>query len=414
MRDRDGCEQRVTGLSKVYWKGNLAVKSSNIVFAVIPLLLLNGCLALDLKVCMKTCINQKDLPIQSICPEIRACDWICEAYYKNCPGNTKYHCAKSATTGNYTRECALPVTCTEGTEPVITKKNGSPVVYCVPCPDKMYYNSAKNLTRLFSEKTRDYVCIPKCPFGFNRTKLSDECKNLTGLTTSAPISDITEKRPSTEPATTSPPISTSIKNEKPPQDNYSETKNKGIIIAVAVGVTATIVTTASDDDGVTSSIVADSLAYCVSGLVEEVTWVPTADLINSITKISRPNPTKLDQKGYTGLLLDLLSIKHNPHTTHSRRLLNHVSDFRLIISTYTRALYNLSSTKWTSARSPPDLHTTRSNQEVIVYGRVAVRKPDQCPPTRLPSTTHADRTRPVPNRLVGLDRVDLIGSGNPA
>ncbi|KAH3872041.1 hypothetical protein DPMN_035254 [Dreissena polymorpha] len=29
-------------------------------------------------------------------------------------------------------------------------------------------------------------------------------------------------------------------------------------------------------------------------------------------------------------------------------------------------------------------------------------------------TTHADRTRPVPDRLVGLDRVDQIGSGNPA
>ncbi|XP_052273155.1 uncharacterized protein LOC127873345 isoform X2 [Dreissena polymorpha] len=290
MRDRDGCEQRVTGLSKVYWKGNLAVKSSNIVFAVIPLLLLNGCLALDLKVCMKTCINQKDLPIQSICPEIRACDWICEAYYKNCPGNTKYHCAKSATTGNYTRECALPVTCTEGTEPVITKKNGSPVVYCVPCPDKMYYNSAKNLSSdtfsnchekksnqctdefqkkdcakergqkpwdeqsisdgfcrcdarngyapfddssLFKheycftraencrkvycengmELSLNYVCIPKCPFGFNRTKLSDECKNLTGLTTREPISYITEMQPSTEPATISPPKPVTTSNE---------------------------------------------------------------------------------------------------------------------------------------------------------------------------------------------------------
>ncbi|KAH3869520.1 hypothetical protein DPMN_032689 [Dreissena polymorpha] len=41
------------------------------------------------------------------------------------------------------------------------------------------------------------------------------------------------------------------------------------------------------------------------------------NLIIPITKISQPNPTKLDQKGYTRLLLDLLSIKHDPHTTHS-------------------------------------------------------------------------------------------------
>ncbi|KAH3809778.1 hypothetical protein DPMN_138157 [Dreissena polymorpha] len=31
-----------------------------------------------------------------------------------------------------------------------------------------------------------------------------------------------------------------------------------------------------------------------------------------------------------------------------------------------------------------------------------------------PLTIHADPTRPVPDRLMGLDRVDLIGSGNPA
>ncbi|KAH3834265.1 hypothetical protein DPMN_107585 [Dreissena polymorpha] len=46
--------------------------------------------------------------------------------------------------------------------------------------------------------------------------------------------------------------------------------------------------------------------------------------------------------------------------------------------------------------------------------KISGRKPDQCRPTRPPSTTHADRTRPVPDRLVGLDRVDLIDSGNPA
>ncbi|KAH3739587.1 hypothetical protein DPMN_046241 [Dreissena polymorpha] len=39
------------------------------------------------------------------------------------------------------------------------------------------------------------------------------------------------------------------------------------------------------------------------------------------------------------------------------------------------------------------------------------RKPDQCRP---PPTTHADRTRPMHDRLVGLGRVDLIGNGNPA
>ncbi|KAH3734741.1 hypothetical protein DPMN_041186 [Dreissena polymorpha] len=46
--------------------------------------------------------------------------------------------------------------------------------------------------------------------------------------------------------------------------------------------------------------------------------------------------------------------------------------------------------------------------------KISGRKPDQCRPTRPPPTTHADRTRPVPDRLVGLDRFDLIGSGNPA
>ncbi|KAH3715150.1 hypothetical protein DPMN_057856 [Dreissena polymorpha] len=46
--------------------------------------------------------------------------------------------------------------------------------------------------------------------------------------------------------------------------------------------------------------------------------------------------------------------------------------------------------------------------------KISGRKPDQCRPTRPPPVTHADRTRPVPDRLVGLDLVDLIGSGNPA
>ncbi|KAH3793819.1 hypothetical protein DPMN_147341 [Dreissena polymorpha] len=77
----------------------------------------------------------------------------------------------------------------------------------------------------------------------------------------------------------------------------------------------------------------------------------------------RKFPTKPDQAGLkrdTRLLLDLLSITHDPHTTHSRRPLNHPPDFLLIISTYTRAVYDLSSTKKTSAQSPPDLRTTRS------------------------------------------------------
>ncbi|KAH3711476.1 hypothetical protein DPMN_071145 [Dreissena polymorpha] len=46
--------------------------------------------------------------------------------------------------------------------------------------------------------------------------------------------------------------------------------------------------------------------------------------------------------------------------------------------------------------------------------KISGRKPDQCRPTRPPPITNADRTRLVPDRLVGLDRVDLIGSGNPA
>ncbi|KAH3838135.1 hypothetical protein DPMN_111541 [Dreissena polymorpha] len=46
--------------------------------------------------------------------------------------------------------------------------------------------------------------------------------------------------------------------------------------------------------------------------------------------------------------------------------------------------------------------------------KISGRKPDLCRPTRPPPITHADRTRPVPDRLVGLDRVDLIGSRNPA
>ncbi|KAH3749208.1 hypothetical protein DPMN_183701 [Dreissena polymorpha] len=66
------------------------------------------------------------------------------------------------------------------------------------------------------------------------------------------------------------------------------------------------------------------------------------------------------------------------------------------------------------AREQLSVRLSDSNQEVIVYGREAVRKPDQCRPTRPPPTTHADRTRPLPDRLVGLDRVDLISSGNPA
>ncbi|KAH3877573.1 hypothetical protein DPMN_001448 [Dreissena polymorpha] len=46
--------------------------------------------------------------------------------------------------------------------------------------------------------------------------------------------------------------------------------------------------------------------------------------------------------------------------------------------------------------------------------KISGRKPDQCRPNRPPPTTYADRTRPVPDGLVGLDRDDLIGSGNPA
>ncbi|KAH3781954.1 hypothetical protein DPMN_159863 [Dreissena polymorpha] len=46
--------------------------------------------------------------------------------------------------------------------------------------------------------------------------------------------------------------------------------------------------------------------------------------------------------------------------------------------------------------------------------KISGRKPDQCRPTRPPSTTYADGTRPVPDRLDGFDRVYLIGSGNPA
>ncbi|KAH3696621.1 hypothetical protein DPMN_084097 [Dreissena polymorpha] len=49
----------------------------------------------------------------------------------------------------------------------------------------------------------------------------------------------------------------------------------------------------------------------------------------------------------------------------------------------------------------------------LICQKLSGRKPDQCRPTLPPPTTHADRTRPVPDRLIGLDRVDLIGSGNP-
>jgi hypothetical protein len=39
---------------------------------------------------------------------------------------------------------------------------------------------------------------------------------------------------------------------------------------------------------------------------------------------------------------------------------------------------------------------------------------DQGRPLRSPPITHADRARPVPDRLIVLDRVDLIGGENTA
>ncbi|KAH3821808.1 hypothetical protein DPMN_123576 [Dreissena polymorpha] len=45
------------------------------------------------------------------------------------------------------------------------------------------------------------------------------------------------------------------------------------------------------------------------------------------------------------------------------------------------------------------------NYEEISY--VPPRKPDQCRPIRPSPITHADRTRPVHDRLVGLDISDL-------
>ncbi|KAH3862739.1 hypothetical protein DPMN_025712 [Dreissena polymorpha] len=53
-------------------------------------------------------------------------------------------------------------------------------------------------------------------------------------------------------------------------------------------------------------------------------------------------------------LVDNTRPPHDSFTTSTQ------PSFRSIISTYTQALYDLSSTKWTSARLPPDLHTTRS------------------------------------------------------
>ncbi|KAH3838136.1 hypothetical protein DPMN_111542 [Dreissena polymorpha] len=62
----------------------------------------------------------------------------------------------------------------------------------------------------------------------------------------------------------------------------------------------------------------------------------------------RKSPTKPDQarlkREYTTSSRPLVD-NTRPHTTHLRRPLNHLSDFRSIISTYTQALHDLSSTK---------------------------------------------------------------------
>ena len=59
---------------------------------------------------------------------------------------------------------------------------------------------------------------------------------------------------------------------------------------------------------------------------------------------------------------DLARLK-GVYTTSSRSLVNHR---RSIIQTYTRALHDLNSTNYTSARSPPDLHPNRSGCDVIL------------------------------------------------
>ena len=151
------------------------------------------------------------------------------------------------------------------------------------------------------------------------------------------------------------------------------------------------------------------------------------------------------------------------YTTSSRPLVNHK---RLIIPTYTRALHDLNSTDWTSARSLQDFHPTRSGCDRILLesgwsGTVWVKDfnptkldcntnasratrsstwpihdpsralldrlatfqnirigsssdADQGRPSRPIPITHTDRIRPVPDCFIGLDRVDLISSGNIA
>ncbi|KAH3830572.1 hypothetical protein DPMN_103817 [Dreissena polymorpha] len=74
-------------------------------------------------------------------------------------------------------------------------------------------------------------------------------------------------------------------------------------------------------------------------------------------------PTKPDQarleRIYTTSSRPLVDNTRPPHDSFTTS--THPSfRYHSIISTYTRALYDLSSTKWTSARSPPDLYTTRS------------------------------------------------------
>ncbi|KAH3787544.1 hypothetical protein DPMN_165670 [Dreissena polymorpha] len=56
----------------------------------------------------------------------------------------------------------------------------------------------------------------------------------------------------------------------------------------------------------------------------------------------------------------------------------------------------------------------KSSFEIFETGREEKREARPMPTFPTAPTTQADRTRPVPDRLVGLDRVDLNGSGNPA
>jgi len=134
---------------------------------------------------------------------------------------------------------------------------------------------------------------------------------------------------------------------------------------------------------------------------------------------NRPNaPTKLDHHCLVGLvgLRDLFPTKSAVVWSNSDRVVVELIGYWWVQKCYpdhTRSLHDHFPINSTSTRPIPDHFSIASRAHgypiatrLFDSQKYSCRKPDRCRPPR-------PLARPVPDRLMGLDRVDLIGSGNP-